>query len=158
MQVHRETLSAILGPSWARFGPVLGCFVPSCRHEGAILGRLGAVLGLSWAVLGCLRPVLGRLEPVLGGLGRSLGGPGPHWGNLGASLEHILGSVLWSFSLSFGGRFWNQVLAGFRTTFERMFEAIWRPKWNPKAHLFWDRRFEGGCCKSIAKNSTKSMF
>ena len=151
MQVHRETLSAILGPSWARFGPVLGCFVPSCRHDGNMSKRTWAVLGPPWAVLG-------RLEPVLGGLGRSLGGPGPHWGNLGASLEHILGSVLGSFSLSFGGRFWNQVLAGFRTTFERMFEAIWKPKWNPKAHLFWDRRFEGGCCKSIAKNNTKSMF
>ena len=131
------------------------------KHYRPSWGRLGPVLGPSWAVLCHLcRPwaVLGRFEPVLDSLGRSLGGPGPHWGNLGASLEHILGSVLWSFSLSFGGRFWNQVLAGFRTTFERMFEAIWRPKWNPKAHLFWDRRFEGGCCKSIAKNHTKSKF
>ena len=99
-------------PSWGRLGPVLGpswavlCHLVAMKGPfWAVLGPSWACLGPSWAVLGPSWAILGRLEPVLGGLGRSLGGPGPHWGNLGASLEHILGSVLGSFSLSFGGRF-----------------------------------------------------
>ena len=90
-----------LGPSWARFGVILG-------HLGAILRRswvdLGAILGPSW-------PTWGHLGRSWGHLGRSWGNLGQSWGDLGAALGAFwltwghLGPIL-RLSWPFLGQYW----------------------------------------------------
>ena len=86
-------LGALLEPSWAVFGAVLGlsgghlgALWPSWRLLGPSWGRVGVLLEPSWAILGRLGAVLGALWGRLGALRGRLGGfLGRQWAVLGRS-------------------------------------------------------------------------